>query len=346
MADSSTHPDPARDRGRGETHLHASLWTVLSDRGGASFTVEMPTGTWIELHNHPLHRNVEKHASKDHWKLARRAVGAVAESQRWVIGAECEGQLYKVDGHTRAYLWMHRRLPVPETVFATIYRCRTRDELLELYMTFENQASAERQTDRVTAAMREVGLTLRSRRLRQGAFADALSLAWRGKTRGIDATGRRYEEFNLHQAIAAFADELRALDSVDPTPEVFYTGVCAAALLSLSMNPNSIEFFRDLADANIALRTEPPFTPVQAVRRLIEDFRGKKKSARDRQAQETLCAVVLGAVDLWLQGPKTPGFYSFDGTTIQPVRIIDRVRAVHAAKGTLANYFEVTPTTD
>lgn len=331
----------ANEAKREEAHRPIPSWSVLSDKGGASFTVEMPTSAWIALAPHPLHRNVEKHATRDQWKLAKRAQGAVAESLRWLIGAEFEGEVYKLDGHTRAYLWTHSRLPVPATVFATIYRCKTRDEFLELYASFETQPNTGRQQDRVSAALREIGLELRSRRLRHGAFADVLSLAWRGKTRGIDSTGRKYEDFDVRQAIAAFAPELRALDSIGPTPEVFYTGVCAAALLALAADANTIEFFRDVADPVVSRRDEPPYTPVQAVRREIELLKQKKKSARDRNAQEILCAVVLGAVELWRRGPSTPGFYS-DGT-IQPVRVIDRVRAIHAAKGIPGNYFDAAP---
>lgn len=314
-----------------------SAWTVLSDRGGASYTVEMPTSAWMDLAPHPLHRNVEKHAARDQWKLAKRAQGAVAESLRWLIGAEHAGQVYKLDGHTRAYLWRQGRLPAPATVFATIYRCHSREELLELYTTFETQPNTGRQQDRTLGAAREIGLELKSRRLRHGAFADVLSLAWRGKTRGIDSTGRKYEDFDIRQALATFEPELRLLDSIGPTPEVFYTGVCAAALLALAVDANSIEFFKDLADPVISLREAPPYTPVQAVRHEIELLRQKKKSARDRYAQETLCAVVLGAVELWQRGSSTPGYYS-DGT-LQPVRVIDRVRAMHAAKGIPGNYF-------
>lgn len=317
-----------------------SQWTVLSDKGGASFTVEMPTATWIALPPHPLHRNVEKHAARDQWKLAKRAHGAVAESLRWLIGAEYNGEVYKLDGHTRAYLWTHRRLPYPSSVYATIYRCKSRDEFLDLYTSFETQPNTGRQQDRVAGAMREIGLELKSRRLRHGAFADVLSLAWRGKTRGIDSTGRKYEDFDVRQALASFAPELRLLDSIGPTPEVFYTGVCAGALLALAADPKSIEFFRDVADPVQSRREEPPYTPVQVVRREIELLRQKKKSARDRNAQEILCALVLGAIDLWQRGPSTPGFYS-DGT-VHPVRVIDRVRAVHAAKGIPGNYFDPT----
>lgn len=332
-ANEAIYPEPQRSEPE---------WTVLSDKGGASFTVEMPIATWISLPPHPLHRNVEKHAARDQWKLAKRAHGAVAESLRWLIGAQYDGHVYKLDGHTRAYLWANHRLPVPSSVFATIYRCKSRDEFLELYTSFETQPNTGRQQDRVAGAMREIGLELKSRRLRHGSFADVLSLAWRGKTRGMDSTGRKYEEFDIRQALSSFAPELRLLDSIGPTPEVFYTGVCAAALLALAAEPKTIEFFKDVANPAQSRREQPPYTPVQVVRREIELLRQRKKSARDRNAQETLCALVLGAIDLWQSGPSTPGFYS-DGT-VQPVRVIDRVRAVHATKGIPGNYFDATST--
>jgi len=128
-----------------------------------------------------------------------------------------------------------------------------REELLELYTTFEhNRIPVVSRTARWAQHARWVGAEVATPE--HGAFADVLSLAWRGKTRGIDSTGRKYEDFDIRQALATFEPELRLLDSIGPTPEVFYTGVCAAALLALAVDANSIEFFKDLADPVISLR--------------------------------------------------------------------------------------------
>jgi hypothetical protein len=108
-------------------------------------------------------------------------------------------------------------------------------------------------------------------------------------------------------------------------------------LLTLAADPKAIEFYRDLADPAISLRPRETYTPVQAARREIELLRDKKKSARDRYAQEALCAFILGAVELWQKGPSAPGYFS-DGN-VPPVRIVDRVRAVHALKAIPGDYF-------
>src|ERR1039458_8260474 len=53
--------------------------------------------------------------------------------------SDLNGQVYKVDGHTRSLLWMTGALPDPEFVFATVYRCKTREELNALYATFRSE---------------------------------------------------------------------------------------------------------------------------------------------------------------------------------------------------------------
>src|ERR1700726_3177704 len=85
-------------------------WKVLADLG-ASYTVQMTPACWSSLADHPRERDAQRQARKTHWQLARAARGAVLESLRWVVGAEWEGQVYKVDGHTRSLLWKNGALP-------------------------------------------------------------------------------------------------------------------------------------------------------------------------------------------------------------------------------------------
>ena len=157
---------------------------------GASFTLEMSVSEWVDVPDHPRQRDTVRQAAKGHWKLARRATGPVAESHRWVIGAELDGKLYKVDGHTRGYLWSLGKLKKPASLYVTVYRCTTRAELIELYGTFDSQAAVEKQQDRVTGAMRQLRLNFQSKRLRYGAITDALSIARRGVARGNGRAAR------------------------------------------------------------------------------------------------------------------------------------------------------------
>jgi len=299
---------------------------VLAD-AGRSYTAELSVGDWIGLADHPRQRDTQRQARKGHWQQVRIACGAALESTRWVIAAELDGQLFKVDGHTRALLWATGKLPAPDAVLATVYRCRDRSELLELHAAFDTQAAAETVFDRVTGAFREQRLDLKSKRLRSGTIADALSIATRGVARGEDAEGGTGEEWNVYEAVELFAPELRLLDTVSPQNEVFYTGVLAAAFLSLALDPANLDFFRLVSQAQGETR-DGTVDPVAGV--LANVARLKNKSARFRRDQERLCATTLGAVQAWREGSGSLGYWS--SGKYEPVNLVRTVRQVREAK--------------
>jgi hypothetical protein len=268
---------------------------VLNDTGG-SYTAEMTVAQWAALPDHLRQRDTTRQARKAHWDLARAARGPALEALRWVVAGELDGHLYKVDGHTRGLLWSTGKLPDPGSVFATVYRCRSRDELNELYSTFDTQAAAETLFDRVTGAYREQGLTLSSKRLRSGTIVDALSIAVRGVARAEAAA----EELDIYEAVRIFAPELRALDTANPQPETFHTGIVSAALLSLALDASALEFFQRLSHAR-GSKKDGLLDPIEGILWIIEKIK-KHGSGRDRSRQEQLCATTLGAVDLWVMG--------------------------------------------
>ena len=137
-----------------EGALNPRPWKVLSDFG-ASYLVEMSVAEWIALSEHPRRRDTERQARKDHWDAARSAVGPAFETLRWVTAGELDGDLFKVDGHTRALLWERAQLRRPTSVIAKVFRCASREELNALYATHDTQDAAETLYDRVNGAYRE-----------------------------------------------------------------------------------------------------------------------------------------------------------------------------------------------
>lgn len=299
---------------------------VLAD-AGRSYTMQMSATDWLNIPDHPRRRDTERQARKPHWQQLRAARGAALESMRWVVAADLEGHLYKVDGHTRALLWTTGRLPDPGKVFATVYRCQNRADLNELYAAFDTQAAAETIFDRVTGAFREQGLVLKSKRLRSGTIADALSIATRGVARGEDAEGGTSDDFNVYEAVELFAPELRLLDTANPQNEIFYTGLLAASFLALALDPSTLTFFRRISQDDGEIR-DGALDPVAGV--LAGVARLKNKHARFRRDQERLCASTLGAVEIWRQGPHAPGYWS--SGRYDPINLLKVVRQVREAK--------------
>ena len=320
-------------RRKDETVRPGSVQGGLLQDSGVSYSVEMPVSEWIALADHPRQRDTERHSRKSHWKLARKARGVVAESLRWVIAAEYGGTVYKVDGHTRAYLWQTKGLPVPPSVFVTVYRCKTIADLNDVYGVFDTQSASETLYDQVTGAFREQGLDLKSKRLRAGTIVDALSIARRGQAGGK-------EEIDLYEAVAYFSSELRMLDSVDPQPDQFHTGVVSAALLSLALNSSTIQFFRRLATLKkVTLPdTHSPkgkqrFDPVEGVLWNIARIK-KDKTSWKPAVQIALCVTTLGAIEAWKKGEHDPSYWSQTATYASaPLEeIIERVREIKKSK--------------
>lgn len=292
-------PSPASDRG---PPAAATGWKVLSDFGG-SYSVQMSVGAWIALAEHPRRRDTERQVRNKYWESMRSASGPRLESLRWVYAAELNGEHFKVDGHTRARLWERGELPSPPFVIAGVFRCSTREQLNELYASYDTGTIF----DRVTGAYREWGLNLTSDRLSAGTIASALSIAYRGFARTTERNTSSEEEFDVYEAVGYFARELTALDTVKPETRLFPTGVVAAALLSLAVDPETLDYFRRLANRQ-GSKQEGLSDPVEAVLDELQSLK-KRGSARVRSEQEDLCARTLAAVRAWRAGSDSPHYW-------------------------------------
>lgn len=297
---------------------------VLSDLGTIYWT-EISVEDWIAMPGHPRQRDTMRQAKRPHWRTAKQADGALQGVLRQVIAAEYMHKLYKVDGHTRAYLWSKQALHTPETVIATVHRVRSYDELMALYSVFDTASAAETLNDRVYGAFRQSGLVLRSKRLRDGFIVDALNIALRGCTRK-DQDKRHTPEIDLYRAIQVFKDELLLLDTVDPQPEIFYGGIVAAALIALSLDPGDLEFFALLArrEGNVRGRLKDP---VQSI--LDEIFSLKhQRSAWVNAKQVDLCARTLRALTAWKAGSNNAEKYwlRHKVRAVEFVSMIDKVK--------------------
>jgi hypothetical protein len=278
---------------------------ILYDHGN-SITLEMSVAEWIRVEDHPRQRDSLRQIRKHHWRLAQRAQGALREQQRFVVGAEFGGRVYKVDGHARARLWQSNELVPPKSVICTVHRCATWDELLDLIAAFDSQDAAQTQFDRVTGAYRECGLNLTSKRLRGGTIVDALAISMRGVARSSDKSALG-AEFDVYEAVKTYAKELAALDAIDPQPEVFHTGIVAAALIAQALNPAAIKFFEQLGKRDGAQRDQ--FSdPVQAILNVLDSLK-RRRAGWEKAQQEELCAVCLRAAFAFQAGEESVDYW-------------------------------------
>jgi hypothetical protein len=307
---------------------HSPRWIVTVDHGG-SFTAEMSVDAWIELADHPRRRDTERHIRKPEWELLqRRAHGPVLEMLRWVVAGQVGDQVWKVDGHSRALLWMRGLLPRPKSVFAKVFRCDCRETLCDLYATFDHPAAAETLFDRVSGAYHQHQLTLKSERLKNGMIGDALYIAWRGvaRTMGRDAGG---DDMDVYNVVGTFAPELSLLDTVNPQNDLFQTGVLAAALLSLALDTQLIGYFDQLSKREGSKR-HGLLDPVEALLHMIDTLKDRRGAWGKAQQQELCAAALTGAV-AWHAGDSHPHYWVKE--TLPPADIQEVVRRVRERKG-------------
>jgi hypothetical protein len=291
MTDASASPSTVRPR---QPRLK-----ILLD--GQIITAQMSVEDWIAFLDHPLHRDSSKRLYSEHWRFAKQAKGAVQHHLMHVVAAVLKDVYYKVDGHIRAHLWSTGDIPVPQIVHSTIYRVSSVSELNELYRVFRSQPRMDKY-DEVCSAYRVNGLTLTSKRLRHGLVVHALNIALRGAARSRQ-NKRHSLELDLYRVVGLFREELKLLDSVDPQPETFQTGVVAAALITLSLFPNAIAFYSKLAKRQ-GNKTSGKRDPVEAVLQYIDSIKDKRMSRVNVQ-QEDLCARTLRAFLAWEESRKS-----------------------------------------
>ena len=302
-------------------------WTVTADLGG-SFTVEMSVDAWIELADHPRRRDTERHIRKPEWELLlRTARGPVLEMLRWVVAAQVGDEAWKVDGHSRALLWANGMLPRPKSVFAKVFRCESREALCDLYSTFDHPAAAETLFDRVSGAYHQHQLTLKSERLKNGMIGDALYIAWRGVARAVDKESDE-GDMDIYSVVGTFAPELSLLDGVNPQNDVFQTGVVAAALLSLALDPEFIGYFGQVSRRE-GNKRRGLLDPVEALLHMIGELKGRRGAWGKAQQQE-LCAAALTGAFAWKAGESHPHFWVRE--VLPPTDIHDIVRRVRERK--------------
>ncbi len=307
-----------------------SDFRILADIGGV-MTAEMTVEAWIALPNHPHQRNTARHARAVHLKQAKQAAGAVARQLAHVVAAGLDGMYYKVDGHTRSYLWEQGKLPRPAVLHVTIYPVSSRAELDALYEVFDASTAAKTRYDQVYGGFRECGFQPRSKRLKHGFLNDALNIALRGGIRGQQ--GRALPEVNLYRAVDVFKRELELLDGIDPEPRPFYSGVVAAALIGLALYPPErvLEFFKKLQNGE-GNRKDGRSDPVDAVLNVIQHMTLEKKAAQTT-LQADLCARTLRGLLTWLAGPESQRNQYWLKTSIHAINLEPLLGEMKAKKG-------------
>ena len=114
--------------------------------------------------DNPAQRNTADHAVK----ALKYHLKQYSITQANVAGAIYNNQYYKIDGHTRAYLWQHELLQKPEKVHIMLYVCDTEQQLIDLYKCYDSNTAAETLKDKYSGACRLAGFEPKSSLVKKG----------------------------------------------------------------------------------------------------------------------------------------------------------------------------------
>lgn len=201
-------------------------------------TEEMSRERWTAISDNPRQRDVVERINKGraghlmkfdpvHRKVA---LGAIR------IGNTGKFDLYKADGHTRAFVWSKGLAEGPQTVVAEIWECDDVEAVKQLYNKFDSYLTTENGSDGVTGAIRETGAKFESALMRGGEYSAALRELWYYTTRTTPTKGDKLNIINT--SFKKFLPQLLDLDDCKPSKKRFPTPVIMAAILTLRADPD------------------------------------------------------------------------------------------------------------
>lgn len=237
---------------------------------------------------------------------------------------------FKITGLIREGLWKKGLLAKPDSLILCIYSLdqSAYDELISALYPISLKNRSQKQ---VLACYKRLGITFDSNRLKHGYITEAINIALRGEPRALQDKRSLRNEINIDSAIEVFKEELILIDRINPDVKLFSTGILAAALLMLSIDPQTIEFFTRLNSLQGETKNERN-DPVESLLRMIESM--KKKATSEGKFQVELCAKTIRAILAWNAGAESDKYWL---KRLNSVDFLPNIRKMKSIKGIHGN---------
>ncbi len=255
---------------------------------------------WLALPEPPFFDQIGDQ-EEGHWLLLQQTSG-LRNAIDVVTLVELDGVRYKLDGKFRKALWQSGKLPTPENLMAQVFEISQEDfSALSHVKSFINAQSLA-PNEAIQAIYKELGLKFTSDRIKSGFIYDAINIALRGKPRNLQ--DKRYslekEEIDMRKAIKLFSHELAFIDSLNPKPDLFVTGVLAAALIMLGTHRDLHEFLHRFNTGQVE-HQDGLEDPVAGLIRVIQRHR-IDDNAMPSHLSIDLCRKTIQSITLWEEG--------------------------------------------
>lgn len=268
---------------------------------------------WITMRDNPRQRDTVARARKAWW-LSEETLEPHREVHMAVLP---DGTEYKIDGHTRAYLWSTGEAMPPDEVLAVVYDCATIEDVVDLYMMFDAAEAADSITDLLFGLAREQDVHFQSELLASFKFAAAMAMA-QDAVFGPGSYKRRY----LKTIFGNWLKQLRLVDAVAPTHNAFPAPVLTGGLLILRKNEAEAVPFLQAYQSNSGTKGGGKMDGVQALFEYIAHVRLLHQFWGARMRNEIIRSVI-GTFEGWRENRSYDVKRLTDGSP-QSVAMFDR----------------------
>jgi hypothetical protein len=290
----------------------------------------LPYEQWLTI-TEPDYFAQTDSSSEAHWRAVQASSALNAYLNTVSLIRLEPDQLIKLNGGRRKQLWTSGALEPPLFIAADVYTL-TPDEFATLSKRlYTEQLENLPPHEVVIAAYKELDLDFSSERLNKGFITEALNIALRGKPRAQQdkRSIREKQDINITKAIGALQEELLALDGLNLKPDIFVTGVLAAALLMVALDKDNIGFFRRLNNLDGQVSDEGLLDPLEALLSVLDSYKGKRITQVRLQLE--LCGKTVKAVLLWNQGRDSTKYWTKN--TLRLIDYLPYIREMKRKKG-------------
>ncbi len=261
-------------------------------------TIQMSVSDWIKVRDNPIQRDTERHAAKAKHLLTPLPIHAITFAAKLP-----NGELVKLDGHTRALLWKRNQVRHPHKVIVNIIDVESVDEARALYKTLDAKEAVETASDKVTGGYNLIQFSPESSLLGTGNLTTAFRLAWRG------LTGLTLDQINrtdIYDIIREFTPELAILDTFGLKSGDVKAAIVGAFFLTYRKHGDKVLPFWRAFFGNAGVKHAGKMDAVQALTELCLS----RKKNYGGSASIDLCSRALRAVEKWFADEMMAGYPS------------------------------------
>ncbi len=258
-------------------------------------TIKMTIQEWDKVPDNPIQRAIEPRAIQ--YSRPGQHLSAPHMSHAKVVAAELpSGKLIKVDGHTRAFMWIQGMLEHPKKVLVDLYPVKNMEEAKALYRTFDNKAATESDKQKIYGACNELGFHPRCSLFYSGAVLSSCKvMVFPNKyadTRALTVTDLLKPHIPAFKHIDSMADVIR-------NHSLFPSYLITAMIMSVTAHGLSACSFWEAYALDEGHKSAREMDGIFATRKMFDEIRHAPLRSWGYGLVTHLTPVVLHYFDAW-----------------------------------------------